>query len=165
MAGTDDPPQPLHVDVQELARALALVADDRLKARARLEPRAAVAVQDRVHGRGGQPERPAERMRAEPQGVVRVSCPASLIYFRIADMIARFMAKHPKVTVHLESTNRRVDVIREGFDIAIRVRPTDAGSRVDVRSVSRVGVGDFGTNAARVRAYLAKLEDGISGAR
>lgn len=63
-----------------------------------------------------------ERMRAEPQGLVRVSCPASLIYFQIGDMIARFMAKHPKVTVHLDSTNRRVDVIREGFDIAIRVR-------------------------------------------
>jgi uncharacterized protein (DUF1499 family) len=50
-------------------------------------------------------------------------------------------------------------------DIAIRVRPTDAGSRVDLRSVSRVGVGDFGTNAARVRAYLAKLQDGIGDAR
>ena len=42
-------------------------------------------------------------------------------------------------------------------DIVIRVRPTDAGSRVDVRSTSRVGVGDFGTNAARVRAYLEEL--------
>ena len=37
-------------------------------------------------------------------------------------MIARFMAACPGVEVHLESTNRRVDVIREGFDIAIRVR-------------------------------------------
>jgi uncharacterized protein (DUF1499 family) len=46
-------------------------------------------------------------------------------------------------------------------DIVIRVRPTDAGSRIDVRSVSRVGVSDIGTNAARVRAYLAKLEDQI----
>jgi uncharacterized protein (DUF1499 family) len=43
-------------------------------------------------------------------------------------------------------------------DIVIRVRPTDAGSRIDIRSVSRVGVGDLGTNAARVRAYLAELE-------
>jgi DNA-binding transcriptional LysR family regulator len=63
-----------------------------------------------------------QRVRAEPQGVVRVSCPSSLIYFRIGEMIERFMAKHPKVEVHLESTNRRVDVIREGFDLAIRVR-------------------------------------------
>jgi uncharacterized protein (DUF1499 family) len=50
-------------------------------------------------------------------------------------------------------------------DIVIRVRPTDAGSRIDVRSVSRVGVGDIGTNAARVRAYLAELEGQIGGAR
>ncbi|MXN45571.1 LysR family transcriptional regulator [Shinella kummerowiae] len=63
-----------------------------------------------------------ERMRAEPRGTVRISCPSSVIYFQIGTMVARFMAKHPQVHVHLESTNRRVDVIREGFDIAIRVR-------------------------------------------
>jgi DNA-binding transcriptional LysR family regulator len=63
-----------------------------------------------------------DRVRSEPQGVVRVSCPSSLIYFEVGEMIARFMADWPKVEVHLESTNRRVDVIREGFDIAIRVR-------------------------------------------
>jgi DNA-binding transcriptional LysR family regulator len=63
-----------------------------------------------------------DRMRAEPQGTVRVSCPSSLIYFQIGDMIARFMERCPKVEVLLESTNRRVDVIREGFDLAIRVR-------------------------------------------
>ena len=63
-----------------------------------------------------------ERMRSEPQGVVRVSCPASLIYFQVGEMIARFMEQCPKVDVLLESTNRRVDVIREGFDLAIRVR-------------------------------------------
>ena len=50
-------------------------------------------------------------------------------------------------------------------DVVIRVRPTDAGSRVDVRSTSRVGIGDFGTNAARVRAYLAKLDEELHAAR
>src|SRR5271154_5471484 len=63
-----------------------------------------------------------DRVRSEPQGVVRVSCPSSLIYFEVGEMIARFMAECPKVAVLLESTNRRVDVIREGFDLAIRVR-------------------------------------------
>lgn len=63
-----------------------------------------------------------DRMRSEPRGVVRVSCPSSLIYFQLGDMIARFMELCPKVEVMLESTNRRVDVIREGFDLAIRVR-------------------------------------------
>jgi uncharacterized protein (DUF1499 family) len=42
-------------------------------------------------------------------------------------------------------------------DIVIRIAAAGGGSRVDVRSVSRVGRGDFGVNAARVRAYLAAL--------
>lgn len=42
-------------------------------------------------------------------------------------------------------------------DVVIRVRPADGGSRVDVRSLSRVGGGDAGTNAKRIRAYLDAL--------
>ena len=42
-------------------------------------------------------------------------------------------------------------------DIVVRVRPEGAGSRVDVRSMSRVGLSDLGANAARIRRYLAKL--------
>ncbi|MGH9371062.1 MAG: DUF1499 domain-containing protein [Vicinamibacterales bacterium] len=42
-------------------------------------------------------------------------------------------------------------------DVVIRVRPADGGSRVDVRSLSRVGGGDAGTNANRIRAYLDAL--------
>lgn len=42
-------------------------------------------------------------------------------------------------------------------DVVVRVKPAGGGSRVDVRSKSRVGRGDVGANAARVRAYLAKL--------
>ncbi|MGH7068965.1 MAG: LysR substrate-binding domain-containing protein [Acetobacteraceae bacterium] len=67
-------------------------------------------------------EETIQRLRSEPQGTVRVSCPSSMIYFQLGEMIARFMAECPKVEVLLESTNRRVDVIREGFDLAIRAR-------------------------------------------
>jgi uncharacterized protein (DUF1499 family) len=42
-------------------------------------------------------------------------------------------------------------------DVVIRVRPADGGSRIDVRSLSRVGGGDAGTNAKRIRAYLDAL--------
>jgi uncharacterized protein (DUF1499 family) len=42
-------------------------------------------------------------------------------------------------------------------DIVIRVAAIASGSRIDVRSKSRVGRGDVGANAARIRAYLAKL--------
>jgi uncharacterized protein (DUF1499 family) len=42
-------------------------------------------------------------------------------------------------------------------DIVIRVTQTATGSRIDIRSLSRVGRGDRGTNAKRVRAFVAKL--------
>jgi DNA-binding transcriptional LysR family regulator len=106
-----------------------------------------------------------DRTRSEPRGMVRVSCPSSVIYFQLGEMIARFMAKYPKVDVLLESTNRRVDVIREGFDLAIRVRfpPLDdsdlvirklASSRQRlVASPSLIE----GLNRSAVPAYLATL--------
>lgn len=42
-------------------------------------------------------------------------------------------------------------------DVVVRVRPDGPGSRVDVRSVSRVGRSDLGTNARRIREFLAAL--------
>jgi uncharacterized protein (DUF1499 family) len=44
-------------------------------------------------------------------------------------------------------------------DVVVRVRPDGNGSRIDVRSLSRVGGGDLGTNAKRVRAYLRRLAE------
>jgi hypothetical protein len=43
-------------------------------------------------------------------------------------------------------------------DVVVRVRPEAGGSRIDVRSVSRVGVSDIGTNARRIRAFLKQLQ-------
>lgn len=42
-------------------------------------------------------------------------------------------------------------------DIVVRVAPADSGSRIDVRSVSRVGRSDVGTNAKRIQDYLEKI--------
>ncbi|MEG1452475.1 LysR substrate-binding domain-containing protein [Brevundimonas sp.] len=62
------------------------------------------------------------RQKSEPQGVIRIACPSSLIQYQAARIVSDFMRLYPKVTIILESTNRRVDVLREGFDLAIRVR-------------------------------------------
>ncbi len=43
-------------------------------------------------------------------------------------------------------------------DVVVRLTPTPTGTRVDVRSVSRVGKSDVGTNARRINAFIAKLE-------
>jgi len=45
-------------------------------------------------------------------------------------------------------------------DVVVRLTAWGSGTRVDVRSVSRVGLGDTGTNARRIRRYLAALQAG-----
>ena len=63
-----------------------------------------------------------KRNIAQPRGTVRLSCPPSLLHYLISPLLVRFMAQCPDVEVYVEATSRRVDVIKEGFDIAIRVR-------------------------------------------
>lgn len=63
-----------------------------------------------------------ERTRSRPQGLVRLSCPPGLLHVPVGEMLARFMAQNPLVQVQLDSTNRRVDVVAEGLDVALRVR-------------------------------------------
>ncbi len=46
-------------------------------------------------------------------------------------------------------------------DVVIRVTPAPGGSRIDVRSKSRVGGGDVGTNARRIRRYLERLQQEV----
>lgn len=63
-----------------------------------------------------------DRTRSVPQGAVRMSCPISIIHNYVSPIIARYQTRNPLVQVHLEMTNRRVDVVEEGLDIALRVR-------------------------------------------
>lgn len=62
-------------------------------------------------------------IQAEPRGSINITCPVGLLNFHVGAMLAEFMVKYPSITVHLEATNRRVDVLAEGIDIALRVRP------------------------------------------
>ena len=59
--------------------------------------------------------------------------------------------------LHIEATDT---TFWFGFkdDVIIRITPEPDGSRVDIRSLSRVGKSDVGTNVKRVRAYLWKLK-------
>ncbi|RJT26273.1 LysR family transcriptional regulator [Buttiauxella izardii] len=62
-------------------------------------------------------------LRAEPRGLIRLTCPIALLHVHIGEMLARFMTLYPQVTVQLEETNRQVDVLNENVDLAVRVRP------------------------------------------
>jgi DNA-binding transcriptional LysR family regulator len=84
-------------------------------------------------------EEAALRMQTEPRGLVRLSCPLGLLS-AIADPLPGFLAAHPQLRVQCIATNRRVDLIHEGVDVAIRVRErldTDADLQMKRIGVSR----------------------------
>jgi DNA-binding transcriptional LysR family regulator len=62
--------------------------------------------------------------RGEPHGIVRVACPTGLVEGPFSEALRSFAARHPKVSVRLYATNRRVDLIEERMDLAVRVRRT-----------------------------------------
>lgn len=102
-------------------------------------------------------------LHASPRGVVRISCPTALLHFQFGALLAQFMAAHPGVEIHLEATNRHVDVMAEGFDIAIRVRfpplaPTDLVMRkLDISTQCLVGSPDLVSRPLSSPAALAGL--------
>src|SRR6201993_4587461 len=62
-------------------------------------------------------------LRREPAGLVRLASPVLLTQRCLAHALPGYMTAYPKVTVHVEATDRTVNVIEERFDIAIRARP------------------------------------------
>jgi DNA-binding transcriptional LysR family regulator len=72
------------------------------------------------------------QVQTEPRGRIRIACPVTLAHSTIGPIVPLFMARYPGVSVDLRVTNRAVDVVEEGFDIALRVRMTldDSGSMV-----------------------------------
>ena len=91
----------------------------------------------------------AAALGAEPSGTVRITAPVDMA----ADLAAvthAFLGKHPRVRVEVLLTARFVDLVKEGFDLAVR-----AGALTDSSLMSRrLGDTDFGLFAAP--AYLAR---------
>lgn len=67
-------------------------------------------------------ERVAASLLAEPSGLVRLSTPSVLIDSGLGAVFGGFLQAHPKVALETVITSRRVDLIDEGIDVALRVR-------------------------------------------
>ena len=61
-------------------------------------------------------------MTSEPRGRLRVSSPVGLAHAFLPTVITRFLELHPQVQLEMVLVNRRVDLINEGIDVALRVR-------------------------------------------
>ena len=68
-----------------------------------------------------------EFARAAPCGTIKASCPVALAQSALALILPEFLAKYPAVRLQLHVSNRRVDVVSEGLDVALRVRSVPTG--------------------------------------
>jgi DNA-binding transcriptional LysR family regulator len=59
--------------------------------------------------------------RAEPRGPLKVALPASFGHLHVAPLVPRFAARYPNVQLALSLSDRTVNVIEEGFDLAVRI--------------------------------------------
>lgn len=59
-------------------------------------------------------------VKAAPSGTLRVSAPMTVTLTRLSAAIPGFLARHPDLRLDLQLDDRRVDLIREGFDLAVR---------------------------------------------
>jgi len=59
--------------------------------------------------------------RVEPQGAIKVAMPASFGHRHVAPLIPEFASRYPQVRLALSLSDRNVNVIEEGFDLAIRI--------------------------------------------
>jgi DNA-binding transcriptional LysR family regulator len=93
----------------------------------------------------------AIRQKSEPQGLVRVSCPVGADRI-LSAALSRFLKQYHRVRLQLIVTNRRIDLIEEGIDVAIRVREsfdTDADLQLKI----------IGRTRARLVASPAYLDE------
>lgn len=93
-----------------------------------------------------------QQAHGEPQGRVVVSCPMPLSSTLMPTVVAEFLARYPKVTIEVEATNRRVDLMSEGVDVAIRVRQTLEDSSLVLRRLG-VALGCLVASPALIAAH------------
>ena len=96
----------------------------------------------------------SEHRQARPSGRLRVSMPSDFANLLLTDMLAAFIALHPGVSLELDLSPRRVDLLGENFDVAVRMGdlPDDA-----LLAARRIAVFAVGLYAAP--SYLAEHGD------
>jgi DNA-binding transcriptional LysR family regulator len=90
-------------------------------------------------------------VQTEPRGTIRIVCPLTIAQTTLGPLIPAFLQAHPQVRIDMEVSNRVVDLVQEGVDVALRVRATldDSGSLV---------VKNLGISYGRLVASPALLE-------
>ena len=76
------------------------------------------------------------KQKSEPQGLIKISCPSVMMRYQVRSLLNHFLKQYPKVQVEIELTSRRVDVLHDDIDLAIRTNfSANEDSSIVVRDV------------------------------
>ncbi|MEB3752811.1 LysR family transcriptional regulator [Acinetobacter sp. MD2(2019)] len=80
-----------------------------------------------------------DHLSVEPRGIIKISIPVSVAQNEFPRIIPEFLRRYPEIRLQLSVSNRRVDIINEGIDVALRVRTKiDDDPSLIVRQLERI---------------------------
>lgn len=82
-------------------------------------------------------ERAVTRLREEPRGLIRLTAPVTYGEDIVMPLVIRFMQRFPEIEVSAELTNKPLDLVAEGFDLAIRIGELASSSLMATRLAQR----------------------------
>ena len=85
----------------------------------------------------GEAEDAVGRMQAAPRGTLKVNAPMSFGIQHLAPVLPLFLERYPEMSVELSMNDRFVDLLEEGFDLALRIRSGLPDSRLVARKIAR----------------------------
>jgi DNA-binding transcriptional LysR family regulator len=95
-------------------------------------------------------EREAMGQQLEPTGTLRISIPTTYGHHRVLPLLPEFRQRYPGVDLHVHLSNRNIDFVEEGYDMAIRVR-----AQPDSTLIAR-HLEDAGLVVVATRGYLQR---------
>lgn len=89
----------------------------------------------------------AQHRQTSPRGRLRVSMPGDFASYALAPTLARFAVDHPDVSLELDLSPRRVDLVGEGFDLAVRMGALDDDAQLAARRLAVFHMGLYASPA------------------
>ena len=98
-------------------------------------------------------QRAVQKAQGEPRGTLKVTCGVEFGMMAVSGWISLYLQRNPQVQVESDFTGRLVDIVHEGFDLAIRVGPL-ADSNLTARKLGDLHYGLFAAPAYLTRRGL-----------
>ena len=106
--------------------------------------------------------RAVQKAQGEPRGTLRLSCGVEFGLLAVNGWVREYLRRHPGVDVDVDMTGRLVDIVHEGFDLAVRVGPL-ADSTLAARKLGELRYGLFAAPGYVQRRSIPAHPDALGG--